>query len=271
MRSRVRVLALALLPFTIACGGGSSSPTSPSNTPPATTRVAGVSGNLAFGDVAVGSSRDLTYTITNTGNAVLTVTGTTISGGLSTQTSFSWTSGTIAAGASQTVSVRFQPTTSGSYNGTVTVNGDQTSGGNTIAISANATGPTFQGTWAGRYIVERCDGTGSVQDYFCSARGSYPPGTDLPISMSLTQNGTSVSGTLSLGSVTGVVTGTVTGAGDMVLQGTVRSGQTSGTLSGWSTTVSGSAMSGSFSYDAAFTGIPGVAVVRARLSGVTRR
>ena len=272
MCSPVRLLCLALLPFTLACGGGDSSPTGPSTTtPPATTRVIGVSGNLAFGDVAVGSSRDLSYTITNTGNAVLTVTGTTISGGLASQTLFSWTSGSIAAGASQTVTVRFQPTSAGSYNGTITMNGDQTSGGNTIAISANASAPTFQGTWAGRYIVERCDGTGSVQDYFCSARGSYPPGTDLPISMSLTQNGTSVSGTLSLGAVTGVVTGTVTGAGDMVLQGTVRGGQTSGTLSGWSTTVSGSTMSGNFSYDAAFTGIPGVAVVRARLSGVTRR
>jgi Abnormal spindle-like microcephaly-assoc'd, ASPM-SPD-2-Hydin/CARDB len=273
MPSPVGLLCLALLPFTLACGGDSSSPTGPSSTtaPPATTRVVNVSGNLAFGEVAVGSSRDLSYTITNPGNAALTVTGTSVSGGRASQLTASWTSGTIAAGASQDVSVRFQPTTAGSYSGTVTVNGDQTSGSNTIAISGNASAPTFQGTWSGRYVVERCDGTGSVQDYFCSARGSYPSGTDLPVSMTLTQNGTSISGTLSLGQVTGVVTGIVAGGSTLVLQGTVRSGQTSATLSGWSTTASGSSMAGNFSYDAAFTGIPGVAVVRARLSGVTRR
>ena len=272
MRFPVRALCLVLLPFTLACGGDSSSPTSPSSTtPPATTRVINVSGNLAFGDVPVGSQRELSYSITNSGNAPLAVTGTTISGGLSTQTLFSWLGGTIAAGASQTVTVRFQPTTAGSYSGTITLNGDHTSGSNTVAISGIASAPTFQGTWSGRYIVERCDGTGSVQDYFCSARGSYPPGTDLPVSMTLTQNGTSISGTLALGQVTGVVTGTVAGGSTLVLQGTVRSGQTSGTLSGWSTTASGSSMSGNFSYDAAFTGIPGVAVGRARLRGVTRR
>ena len=271
MRSRVRVLALALLPFTIACGGGSSSPTSPSTTPPATTRVAGVSGNLAFGDVAVGSSRDLTYTITNTGNAVLTVTGTTISGGLSTQTSFSWTSGTIAAGASQTVTVRFQPTTTGAYSGTVTVNGDQTSGGNTIAISGNATGATAQGSWNGRYTVERCDGTGSNQDYFCSTnRGAFPPGATLPIAMNLSQNGTAVTGTITFGQVTGSVNGTLNSAGTLVLQGTAVGGQITVTLAGFSVAVSGSSMTGNFTYNAALAGVPGVAVVTSRLVGMTR-
>ena len=81
MRSPVRSLVLALLPFTLACGGGKSTPTSPSSTtPPAATRIIAVSGNLAFGDVPVGSQRELTYTITNSGNATLTVTGTTVTG-----------------------------------------------------------------------------------------------------------------------------------------------------------------------------------------------
>ena len=63
MRSPVRSLVLALLPFTLACGGGKSTPTSPSSTaPPAATRIIAVSGNLAFGDVPVGSQRELTYT-----------------------------------------------------------------------------------------------------------------------------------------------------------------------------------------------------------------
>jgi hypothetical protein len=272
MRSCVRVLCLLLLPLTVACGGGDSSPTSPSTTtPPVATRVIGVSGNLAFGDVPVGSQRELSYTITNTGNATLTVTGTSVSGGLASLLTATWTNGTIAAGASQVVTVRFQPTTAGSYSGTVSVNGDQTSGTNTIAISANATAPAFAGTWSGRYVVQRCDGTGSNQDYFCSSRGAFPPGTDLPIQLSLSQTGSSVSGTISLGQVTGIVNGIVDGGGALTLQGSATGGQISLTLSSWSTTVSGTSMSGTFAYNAGLSGIPGVAVVVSRLSGVTRR
>lgn len=272
MRSPVRLLCLALLPLTLACGGDSSSPTSPSSTPPATTRVINVSGNLAFGDVPVGGQRELSYTITNSGNATLTVASTTVSGGLASQLLASWTSGSIAPGASQVVSVRFQPTTAGSYSGTIAVNGDQTSGSNTVSISGNATAPAFAGSWSGRYVVERCDGTGSNQDYFCSAqRGVFPPGTSLPISLSLTQNGTSVTGSISLGQVTGPVNGSVNAGGTLVLQGTASSGTLSLTLSSWSTTVSGTAMNGNFAYNAGLSGIPGVAVVVSRLSGVTRR
>lgn len=273
MRSPVRVFCLALLPFTLACGGGDSSPTGPSSTtaPPATTRVINVSGNLAFGDVAVGSQRELSYTITNSGNATLSVTGTTISGGLSTQTLFSWTSGTIAAGASQTVTVRFQPSTASNYSGTITVNGDQTSGGNTIAISGNATGASAQGSWSGRYEVQRCDGTGSNQDYFCSNRGAYPPGSSLPITLSLTQSGTSVSGSIAFGQVTGSVRGSIDSAGNLSLQGTATNGQISLALTSFNVSISGTSMSGNVTYGAGLAGIPGVAVVTSRLTGVTRR
>ena len=200
MRFAVRSLCLALLPLAAACNGDDgSSPTGPSNTPPAATRIINVSGNLAFGDVLVGGQRDLSYTITNSGNATLTITGTTVTGGLDAHTIASWTNGQIAAGASQTVTVRFQPTATGSYSGTISVNGDQTSGSNTLAISGAAPAPAVAGTWSGQYRVERCDGTGSVQDAFCSARGAFPPGTTLPIALSLTQNGTTVSGTMALG------------------------------------------------------------------------
>lgn len=272
MRSPVRLLCLALLPFTLACGGGDSSPTGPSTTtPPATTRVIGVSGNLAFGDVAVGSQRELSYTVTNTGNAALTVTSTSVSGGLASQLTASWTSGTIAAGASQTVTVRFQPTTSGSYSGMVSVIGDQTSGGNTIAISANATGANAQGSWSGRYEVQRCDGTGSNQDYFCSNRGAYPPGSSLPITLSLTQSGTSVSGSIAFGQVTGSVRGSIDSAGNLSLQGTATNGQINLALTSFNVSISGTSMSGNVTYGAGLAGIPGVAVVTSRLTGVTRR
>lgn len=273
MRSPLRSLCFALLPFVFACGGGKSSPTSPSPvTPPAATRVIAVSGNLAFGDVPVGSQRDLSYTISNTGTATLTVTGTTISGGLSTHTLFSWTSGAIAPGATQPVTVRFQPTASGSYSGTISVNGDQTGGSNTVAISGTATGASVQGAWSGSYTVERCDGTGSNQDYFCSTNhGAFPPGNSLPIAMSLSQNGSSVSGTIAFGQVTGSVTGTINSAGTLVLQGTAVGGQVSVVLAGFNVSVNGSSMTGNITYNAGLAGVPGVAVVTSRLSGVTKR
>jgi hypothetical protein len=273
MRSVVRLLPTLLLPVTIACGGGDSSPTGPSSTPaPSTpTRVIAVSGNLAFGDVAVGGSRDATFTIANTGTATLTVSGMSVSGGLASYLSASWTSGTIAPGATQTVNIRFQPTTAGSYSGTLTVTADHTSGSNTLPISGNATGASAQGTWSGRYEVQRCDGTGSNQDYFCSQRGAFPPGSSLPITLALSQNGSSVSGTFALGQVTGSVSGSVDGAGNLTLSGTASNGQINLTLTAFNVTISGASMTGTMTYNAGLAGVPGVAVVTSRLSGVTRR
>jgi len=51
----------------------------------------------------------------------------------------SFSSGTIAAGGSQPVTIQFAPTAAQSYSGTLTVNGDQTSGTNTISISGTGT------------------------------------------------------------------------------------------------------------------------------------
>ncbi|HUU36342.1 MAG TPA: choice-of-anchor D domain-containing protein, partial [Vicinamibacterales bacterium] len=112
-------LVVVLAMCAAACGGGGSTPTSatPATTTP--TRIVGVSGNLAFGDVPVGSTRDLTFTIANSGTATLTVTSLSVSGGLAAYTTATWTSGTIAAGGSQSVTVRFSPTIAGAFSGTL--------------------------------------------------------------------------------------------------------------------------------------------------------
>ena len=88
---------------------------------------------------------------------------------------------------------------------------------------------------------------------------------------SLTQNGASVSGSMSLGQVTGPVSGSVNANGTLVLQGGANSGTMSISLSSWTSTATTQSMTGNFSYNATFSGLPGVAVVVARLSGVTRR
>ena len=134
-------IAFAVL---VGCGGGSS-PTAPAPVPSPTpasqpaTRIIGVDGNLAFGNVTMGSSKDATFTIRNTGTGTLTVSGLSISSGLSAVFTSSWTSGALVAGATQSVSVHFAPTAAQTYSGTITINADHSGGTNTIAVSGTGT------------------------------------------------------------------------------------------------------------------------------------
>jgi hypothetical protein len=104
----------------------------------AATRIIGVSGNLAFGNVAVGQTASSTFTITNTGNSTLTITNITIPG-CAANFSATWTSGTIPPGGSQQVTQTYSPTSAQNCSGTLTVVGDQTGGTNTLPISGNGT------------------------------------------------------------------------------------------------------------------------------------
>jgi hypothetical protein len=97
-------------------------------------RIISLSGNLAFGNVTVNSSVQSTLTINNAGNSTMTVSSISYPSGFSGN----W-SGPIAAGGSQPVTVTFSPTSATSYGGTVTVNSDATSGGNTISASGTGT------------------------------------------------------------------------------------------------------------------------------------
>src|SRR5262249_10075276 len=105
---------------------------------PGPTRVISLSGNLAFGPVKVGATRSATLTIANTGNSPLTVNSIAFPAGFIGD----WMSGTIAAGGAQNVTVTFAPTALTSYGGTITVNANQTSGGNKIVVSGSGGMPT---------------------------------------------------------------------------------------------------------------------------------
>jgi surface-anchored protein len=104
------------------------------NTPTPAPAIA-LTGDLAFGNLTVGQSATRTLTISNPGNATLTVNS------LSYPTGFSgnWSSGTIAAGASQDVTVTFAPNAVQTFSGNVTINSNATSGTNTIAASGTGT------------------------------------------------------------------------------------------------------------------------------------
>ncbi len=90
--------------------------------------------STSFGSVAVGGTEDRTFTVQNTGSASL-------SGGASVGAPFSIVSGaslSLAPGASQTITVRFQPTSAGSFAGNVVF----TAGGDTVSrgVSGSTTG-----------------------------------------------------------------------------------------------------------------------------------
>ncbi len=75
--------------------------------------------SLGFGNVNVGSSADKNFTVQNTG-------GSTLEGSASTSAPFSIVSGgsySLAGGQSQTVTVRFSPTSAGSFAGNVSFTG----------------------------------------------------------------------------------------------------------------------------------------------------
>jgi hypothetical protein len=102
------------------------------STVPADTRIIRLTGDLAFGDVAVGSSAQRTLTTHNDGNSVLSVFSVSYPSGFSGD----W-NGSVSAGGSQDVTVTFTPTTETSYSGTLTVNANETSGMGTRFVSGS--------------------------------------------------------------------------------------------------------------------------------------
>jgi hypothetical protein len=106
-------------------------PIDPLPPPVSQTRIIGLGGSLAFGGVQLGKVGTATLLISNTGNSPLAITS------ISYPSAFSGdlTSGTIAAGGSETVKVTFAPNAAVGYGGTITVHGNHTAGVNTIAAS----------------------------------------------------------------------------------------------------------------------------------------
>ena len=134
MRSFFLSLAIVVLVFVAACNK-ESSPTAP--TP---TGTIALTGNLAFGNVSVGSTATSNLTITNSGTAALNVTSI----GYPTGFTGNFASGTIAPAAAQVVVVTFTPTSAAAFTGTITVNATGATGTNTIAVSGTGVvAPTF--------------------------------------------------------------------------------------------------------------------------------
>ena len=92
---------------------------------------------MAFGNIELGATREISLQIHSTGTQPLTVTGVSAPVGYSA----SWTSGVIPAGSSQAVSVRFSPIAEQTYAGTLTVSANHTDGTNALPVSGTGTMP----------------------------------------------------------------------------------------------------------------------------------
>lgn len=108
---------------------------------PASSKVIGLGGNLAFGSLPAMQTTTRTLAIANSGTAPITISGISYPSGFSG----AW-SGTIAGGSSHSVTVSFTPAGQFAYGGMVTVNSDASSGVNTIPVSGTGYWPLSH-TW----------------------------------------------------------------------------------------------------------------------------
>ena len=116
------------------------------------------------------------------------------------------------------------------------------------STTGGGTPSDFQGQYSGTYRVNNCLADGIFVG-FCEAN-SLGTGATLPISLSLTQNQSAVSGTVLLGQVNGTFVGTVSGStltGSAVMVDVTEQDITvSSNISTWNTTLSSSGLSGGF-------------------------
>ena len=109
--------------------------------------------------------------------------------------------------------------------------------------------PNFQGQWTGSYDITGCSGTGvfATPPAFCD---TFSIGSTFPLTLTLTQTGTQVTGTAQFGNFTMPVSGPIAADGRLLLTGTGVLVQGSITinvsLAKWATVVSGTSMAGNW-------------------------
>jgi hypothetical protein len=134
-------LAAAAIVIQIACGGSSAPPP-----PPPAPAVSLSPSSLTFSTQTVGkSSNPQPVTLTNSGNAPLSITSITASGDFS-QTYTCSTS--VLAGANCAINVTFTPTTAGSRTGAITITDNASGSPHTVSLTGTGQVPTPAGTYA---------------------------------------------------------------------------------------------------------------------------
>ncbi|MGC4234228.1 MAG: choice-of-anchor D domain-containing protein [Niabella sp.] len=95
------------------------------------TKIIDISGDLSFGSVGVNTTDSKPLTIKNTGTSSVNISSITAPQGFSVD----WSGGTIEAGGSKQISVRFAPTQAQSYSGEITIQSDAVTATNKIQVS----------------------------------------------------------------------------------------------------------------------------------------
>jgi hypothetical protein len=141
------LVAVALLAAQLACGrggGSSSGPTPPSTSP----TIALAPASLTFSGQAVQTaSAQQTVTLTNTGNANLTISSISTSGDFSQTNTCG---GAIGAGASCAIQVTFAPTAVGQRVGALTLADNAANSPQTVSLTGTG---LASGTPAGTYQI----------------------------------------------------------------------------------------------------------------------
>ena len=121
--------------------------------------------------------------------------------------------------------------------------------------------PDFTGVWQGNWQRTSCSGP---------ACDTVPPSGALRLT--LTQNGNEVQGTVEVDSLLIATSGVVNSSGALALTGSARVQEATARLSNWSTTQSGTNMSGAFTFTlTADNPLIGAQVVQVALQNVTKR
>jgi len=131
--------AMLVVGIWAACGGGGGS----SPPPPAAPTVSLSATNLAFGQENMGStSAAQTVTLSNTGNAALSISSMALGGANSAD--FAQTSNcgaSVAAGASCTISVTFTPSAAGARSASLAITDNATGSPQTVSLSGTGLEP----------------------------------------------------------------------------------------------------------------------------------
>jgi hypothetical protein len=158
----------------------------------------------------------------------------------------------------------------------------------TATITAQAEGKTatetvtvdggIAGSWAGNIVVENCQAaTGSMSELICGREDGRTPGrlrvgVALPLSMSITKGaGDQLTASTQFGEQRGSLIGTDRGVNFFTLRGDLTGNATTLTIVYWDTRVVADRMEGFIGFEVRIAGVPGHAVVTARVDNVTRR
>ena len=152
-----KITPLAFLSVLLMIGACSSSDSGEIATKTFTTELSETT--LSFGNVEVTNTAEETFTVTNTGTEEISISNITTPEGFSVTPS----SGSIAAGNSQTFTVAFTPTTISVFSGNMSITSNSTSTASIISVTgtgiASTSAKTYENTIA-PIMAQSCSTTG---------------------------------------------------------------------------------------------------------------